>query len=150
MNTSDYISVAESQLSDGRFYKEVSTDLTERHTLMVNTYLEGLTQSGQITTKLKNKLITVEPKTPHFYLLPKIHKGGNPPPGRPIVSANACATKKISALVDIILRPLVPKIPSYIKDTGHFLNTIQQIGHDLPKNTPLHSRCQLRVYQHPQ
>ena len=113
MNTSDYVIdgwpyviEAERQLSDTKFYREVGTDLSDHHTIRVNNYLEGLAHKGQINHKVLNQLITTKSRSPHFYLLPKIHKGKTPPPGRPIVSANSCATGKISALTDLILRPL--------------------------------------------
>lgn len=35
-------------------------------------------------------------------------------------------TEKISVLVDLILNPLVPLIPSYVRDSMHFLH---RIGH---------------------
>jgi hypothetical protein len=38
-----------------------------------------------------------------FYLLPKVHKPGNP--GRPIISSNNAPTEKISQFVDYHLRP---------------------------------------------
>ena len=46
-----------------------------------------------------------------------------------MVSANNCPTEKISALTDIFLKPHLPKIKSYIRDTTDF---IQKLG-DLPK-----------------
>ena len=39
-----------------------------------------------------------------------------------MVSANSCATEKISA--DIFTKPIVPNVPSYFKDTGHFLTIL--------------------------
>ena len=143
MDTCDYIKEAE-QLSDVKYYKGVSTDLTAEHTARINTYLEGLTLKGEINNKVKRKLITTSSQTPHLYLLPKIHKGVTPPPGHPIdiVSANGCATEKISALTDMILRPLVPKTPSYIKDTGHFLQILRKMGNNRPPDTLL---CTLDV-----
>ena len=142
MNTSDYVIEAERQLSDTKYYREVGTDLSDHHTIRVNNYLEGLAHRGQINHKALNRLITTKSRSPHFYLLPKIHKGKTPPPGRPIVSANGCAMEKISALTDLILRPLVPNIPSYIKDTGHFLQLVRNLGNDIPENTLL---CTLDV-----
>ena len=133
---------SEKQLSNIKYYKRVSTDFTAEHTARINTYLEGLTLKGEINNKVKCKLITTSSQTPHFYLLPKIHKGVTPPPGRPIVSANGCATEKISALTDMILRPLVPKIPYYIRDTGHFLQILRKMGNNLPPDTLL---CTLDV-----
>ena len=133
---------SEKQLSNIKYYKRVSTDFTAEHTARINTYLEGLTLKGEINNKVKRKLITTSSQTPHFYLLPKIHKGVTPPPGHPIVSANGCATEKISALTDMILRPLVPKIPSFIMDTGHFLQILRKMGNNLPPDTLL---CTLDV-----
>ena len=52
-----------------------------------------------------------------FYILPKIHKNKQNPPGRPIVSANSHTTEHISQFVDSHLNPVVPKLSSYVKDT---------------------------------
>lgn len=67
-------------------------------------------------------------KTPQIYFLPKIHKGKLPPPGRPIVLGNNCPSEKISTYVDMFLQPLVKTIPSYVKDTGEFAETIKKIS----------------------
>ena len=50
-----------------------------------------------------------------FYLLPTIHKPGNP--GRPIVSANDHPTKRISEFV-------VSRLPSYVQDTNDYLTKL--------------------------
>ena len=42
----------------------------------------------------------------------------------------------ISQLVDFFLQPHVKLLPSYIKDTTHFLLKLNQLG-DLPPNTIL-------------
>ena len=73
----------ESQLSDKLFYKEVDSDLTELNKTEINTYLGNLLEKGFFNKSLHNKLLVNEPKTAE--LLPKIHKGKLPPPGRPIV-----------------------------------------------------------------
>ena len=71
-----------------------------------------------------------------FYILPKIHKNKQNPPGRPIVSANSHPTENISQFVDSHLNPLVPKLPSYIKDTTHFLKKLDDLK-ELPPGSPL-------------
>ena len=75
------------------------------------------------------------PRTPLFYLLPKFHKPNNP--GHPIISGCDCPSDYLSKYVDHYLKPLVPLIPSNIKDTTLFLNTIFQIPTPLPHNTIL-------------
>ena len=53
-------------------------------------------------------------------MLPKIHKENIP--GRLIVDSSGSITEKISAYVDGKIRPLVPSITSFVKDTTHFIN----------------------------
>ena len=79
-------------------------------------------------------LLSKENRPSRFYILPKIHKPGNP--GRPIVSSCGSTTEGISHFVDYCLAPLVKEIPSYIKDTTDFLNKLRKIEH-LPPRTLL-------------
>ena len=65
-------------------------------------------------------------KAGRFYLLPKVHKAGNP--GRPIVSANGHPTEKISEFVDLHLQPHVQDLPSHLKDTTDCLRKLDEAG----------------------
>ena len=78
-------------------------------------------------TLVKEYLTDIHCKTLNFYLLPKIHKGIIPPPGRPILSANGSPTEKISQFEDHLLNPLCPKIRSYVQDSTHFLQIINNL-----------------------
>ena len=78
-------------------------------------------------------LINRFPSPGRFYTLPKIHKPGTPPPGRPIVSGNGTVTEVASNFIDYFLNPLVPSLSSYIQDTTHFLRLIEQ--YRLPPNS---------------
>jgi hypothetical protein len=49
------------------------------------------------------------------------------------VSANGCPTEKNSKLVDFFLNPASTSHKSYVRDTAHFLNIIQELG-TLPEN----------------
>ena len=71
-------------------------------------------------------LINSDATVGRFYLLPKIYKKGCP--GRPVISGCNTPTEKISAFVDRQLKPLVPQIPSYVKDTNDFLNKLKDMG----------------------
>ena len=79
------------------------------------------------------KYLTSNPnlRAGRFYLLPKIHKLGNP--GRPIISSNGHPTERISEFVDYHLKPLAQTLPSYIKDTPDPLLQLQNLG-QLPEN----------------
>jgi hypothetical protein len=67
----------------------------------------------------------ITPRTPVMYFLPKIHKPDNP--GRPIISACGCPTELISSFLDRVMASLVKDLPSYIKDTKHALQILQNI-----------------------
>lgn len=58
-----------------------------------------------------------------FYCLPKVHKGDKTT-GRPIVSGVSSLIESASKFIDVWLRPHVESLSSYIKDTIHFLKTI--------------------------
>ena len=91
-------------------------------------------------TRLMRKLISYllphRSRSARFYILPKIHKNKDNPPGRPIVSAISHPTEHISQFVDAHLNPLVPKLPSYIKDTTHFLRKLDDLK-ELPPGSLL-------------
>ena len=81
---------------------------------------------GFIDDKTREYLIQTDVKPGRFYILPKVHKPGNP--GRPIVSSNSHPTERISHFVDYYLQPLVHKLPSFVKDTNDFLNKLLTIS----------------------
>ena len=58
-----------------------------------------------------------------------------------MVSANNCPTEKISALADIFLKPHLPKIKSYIRDTTDFIQKLE----NLPKLSENVILCTLDV-----
>jgi len=99
---------------------------------LVNATILRFKRSRELKENIADGLITTEPKTPRFYMLPKIHKENNP--GRPVVSSVNCHTSKISKHVDYHLQPIVKEIPSYVKDTTDFLNKIKSIER-LPENS---------------
>ena len=90
-------------------------------------------------TRLMRKLITPTARRSRpvrFYILPKIQKNKDNPRGRPIVSATSHPTEHISQFVDAHLNPLVPELPSYIKDTTHFLRKLDDLK-ELPPGSLL-------------
>ena len=134
LNKKDYIIEAVKQLSDTRFYKKLDTDPTHTYNSNIEGFLRDMCEKGEIHGDTLDYLLVEVPRTAQLYLLPKIHKGKQPPPGRPVVSANGCPTEKISEFVDSFVKPYVPIIKSYIKDTTDFLRKIRDIGR-LPDNS---------------
>ena len=91
-------------------------------------------------------LVETKAKCPHFYTLPKIHRNAEAPPGRPIVSSIRAPTERISAFVDIVLKPLVKSLPSYIKDTKDFLAKLKSLPGPLPPNSLLFTMDVVGLY----
>ena len=134
MSTQDYIAEAERQLSNTTHYQLLQSDPTDTFANVVKKIVRDMFERDLITKHTKKFLTPYQPQATRFYLLPKIHRVGNP--GRPIVSSNGAPTEKISAFVDHYLRPLVTNIPSYLKDTTDFLRRLQDLP-PLPTDTLL-------------
>ena len=124
-DTTDYISECERQLENTMHYKRLYTDPTAELNSIIKNKLEQGIKDGHISTEEFEALYNRDPRTSNFYTLPKIHKINNP--GRPIVNSIGSITEKISAYVDENIKYFAKLVPSYIKDTGHFLNIIKTI-----------------------
>lgn len=88
--------------------------------------LKGLIAT--MPSHLHSELINAIPDNPEigdFYMLPKIHKPGNP--GRPIITGINTLTEHISGLVENMLKPLVMNTASFLQDTTDFLNKLNNI-----------------------
>ena len=133
MNTTDYINEGLRQLSDQNFYVETESDLTHTHTEDINNFIDKLRDDSEIDDKCHDFLYINKERTSLFYMLPKIHKRRDNPPGRPIVSGNSCPTERISQLVDFFLQPTVKALPSYVRDTTDFLSKLNNLG-NLPND----------------
>ena len=93
----------------------------EHHNRVISVVQDAITK-GELPATATN-LIVDYPRTSRSYLLPKIHKPGNP--GRPIVSACNCPTELLATYLDKITSPMVRGFPSYVKDTNHMLDIVQ-------------------------
>ena len=86
--------------------------------------------SNHLSKKAHKFISPTDCRTARFFLLPTVDKPGNP--GRPIISGNGSPTEHISLFVDSFLKPLVPRISSYMHDTPDFLSRILGIQHQVP------------------
>ena len=116
------------------------------HNNLVREAVNSLRSRGLVNKKTASDLVETKVRTPHLYLLPKIHKRLQNPPGRPIVSSNGAPTERISAFVNQHLQPLVKLLPSYIKDTKDFLRNLQTLPTPLPANTLLFTMDVVGLY----
>ena len=92
-------------------------------------YVDIRTNSNDKTSP---QFIQCHVKPGQFYILPKVHKSGNPQ--GPIVSSDSHPMERLSHFVGYHLQPLINKLPSIIKDANDFLHKLLTIG-NLPTNS---------------
>ena len=134
MDVNDYIREAKRQLNEPMNYKVLAKDPITTNNDLINQTIDRFTKEQLINGNIANGLKNPSPRTPQFYISPKIHKEGNP--GHPVVSSINCHTANISRNVDYHLQPIMKQIPSYVKDLNDFINRINAVK-SVPKNSYL-------------
>ena len=134
LDVEDYVKEAERQLNNKENYRKINYDPTTVNYETIHKDISKFQKENLLSNNISEGLKTENPKTPHFYLKPKLHKEGNQ--GRPMISSINCHTSKISEYVDYHLQPIVKEIPSYVQDTSDFLRKINQINF-VPDNSYL-------------
>ena len=98
MDKTWYIDECNRQLTDTKFYRRLNEDITADIQKRVTVYVNRMYKNKLINHKTRQYLIQSEVKPERFYILPKVHKPGNP--GRPIVSSNSHPSERLSHFVD--------------------------------------------------
>ena len=135
-DTDGYIKDGIDHLSDHTIYRKIDSDPTIPLTAGINNYVKYLHGRGIIDNTTRDYLTFQTdsmPRTQQLYFLKKIHK--NPIAVRPIVSGCGGPTERISQFIDLHLQPFVPKVKSYIRDSGHLINILEKTK--IPTNSIL-------------
>ena len=98
LDVEDYIKKVERQLNNKENYRKINYDPTTANSETIHKVIKIFQKEILLSKNIFEGLKTEDPKTPHFYLKPKVHKEGNP--GRPVVSSINCHNSKISEYVD--------------------------------------------------
>ena len=88
-----------------------------QHNKLVNDTITRFKKEKLLPQNITDGLNTSIPRTPKFYLSPKIY---------PVISSVDCHTSNISRYVDYHLQPIPKNIPSYIKDRNDFIKKVQK------------------------
>ncbi|KAJ1134918.1 hypothetical protein NDU88_001364 [Pleurodeles waltl] len=127
MNRSDYVAEIDRQLNDTQAYSLLPSNPLSNITSMIKKKLT-FWRNHCLLTDLEYRFLYIEaPRAPCIYILPKVHKPGGFPPGRPIISGIGSPTEHISEYIDSFLQPLVHNLPSYIQDTRDLLCQLEDI-----------------------
>ena len=97
VDVKDYIKEAQRQFNNTENYRKLLEDPTKTNMKLVNDTIERFKNQKLINKKVAEGLKRNDPKTPKFYLRPKIHKEGNH--GRSLVSSVNCHTANTSKYV---------------------------------------------------
>ncbi|CAJ0945056.1 unnamed protein product, partial [Ranitomeya imitator] len=127
MDKIKYTQEAYRQLHDTSIYTPLDRDPTNTIKNLIKDTLMKYCEEGVLDQKTCEYLIKQNPITPVFYILPKIHKNLNNPPGRPIVASTESILSPISKFLEKILTPLIQQTPSFLLDTGKFLELIHNL-----------------------
>ena len=122
-------------------YQELNGNIDKK----INKKITNLTEKyhEQLAQKETDYLTKFKYKTSQLYGLPKVHKSNiikreienNPSeyieahqPGdlkmRPIVAGPSCVTSRLSDFLDILLKPYLKHVKSYVRDSVDFLNQL--------------------------
>ena len=130
-----YISKIEEHLAYPSSYKELSSNPTQAIRNDVFSTLNYLHNTHRIDDVTRNHLTSPKPaRNPLFYGLSKVHKPNIPL--QHIVSACDSPIDQLSNYVTLFIQPLVEILPSYIRDSKHFLQLLESLP-PLPENAIL-------------
>lgn len=130
-----YDSLSLNQLNDQTVYSLLTENPFLETCSNIKLILEDLVFTKNISQKLFKNLIVANPKIGSFRILPKLHKSKFSV--RPIINCVNHPTSNICLLIDIILQPFVRSCPSFIQDSQH---TIQKLNNkQFPLNCKIYS-----------
>ncbi|CAJ0964743.1 unnamed protein product [Ranitomeya imitator] len=127
MNKSDYTKEIHRQLHDDTVYRPLPADPTTMIRNLIKETLDPYVEKCVIDDKTREYLTKDFPITPVFYILPKIHKSLEHPPGRPIVASTESILSPLAIFLEKILTPLIRTLPSFLLDTGDFLHQLRNL-----------------------
>jgi len=104
-------------------YRMLSGDPTNSMSKSIEDFVEYLFSSNYIDKHTHSLLKPPQsPRTQRLYFTKKLHQ--NPPSIRPVVSGCSGPTEKISEFLDHHLKPLIPQLHSYTRDSGYIVSIL--------------------------
>ena len=133
LDASDYKNSIKKELEDSSTYTQIDKDVTQDACKKLNKLLKSLRKEGVNTRELEQCMAVKSVTAGKLKGNPKIHKPSRPM--RTIVSTINHPTEGIAKIAEDELRKGVEKLPSFIKDTTHFLSRLNHVNQPLPPDT---------------
>jgi hypothetical protein len=120
-----YNELCYTHLNDKKNFIEIEENPLQSIELMIADKLLDLYNNKNISKKMYDKLFKFNSKLASFRVLPKLHKEKFS--SRPIVNNINTPTEKLSILIDFLLQPFVKSMDSFIQDSQHLLQLLNDI-----------------------
>ncbi|XP_049267759.1 uncharacterized protein LOC119378700 [Rhipicephalus sanguineus] len=129
MNRDDYVSKMTEHLQDETTYSKIDRDPTRKIESELQKLLTDVFKFVPPEKKhLYNRLLCHTGSAPAIYGLPKVHKPNVPL--RPIVDYTRSPLHSLSGYLHDVLRPLVGRTSTYVKDSVDFVDKIRNVTLD--------------------
>ncbi|XP_069585080.1 uncharacterized protein [Ranitomeya imitator] len=115
------------QLNNTNNYHALPSDPTWVFKGKLDHLIREATREGILNKREAEFLVTHHPVVPTFYILPKVHKSLDRPPGRPIVSGIGGIMERPCIYLDHFLQPLALSLDSYIRDSAHLMMHLEDL-----------------------
>ena len=145
MTTSQYVKAGEEELENEKFYRKVDSSnfegVKERCDLLVNDMLAR----EEISESVARFLLGGSNNVSNFYHLLKTHKippevdnpeewlHDNGYPLRGIISGKGGPTERLASFVDFFLQPGMKQLPSFLQNTKHVLQIVDELNCKIDK-----------------
>ena len=143
MNKEQYLKAGEDELANQKFYKQIDNDLSKEVKVKNDIVVDSMIQKDEIPVKVGGFLKDGQSKVARYYHLLKTHKipqsVDNPSewldeqgfPIRGIVSCCGTPTERLAGFVDHFLQPGMQNLDTFLKDTKHTLQIIENINDEV-------------------
>jgi hypothetical protein len=140
MKSEQYAKAGEKELEKPNFYKEVENDPSEEIKKKSDAIVQDMFVKDEITESVAKFLIGGQKNLSTYYHLLKTHKipqdVDNPTewlenqgyPIRGIISARGGPTERLAGFVDFFLQPGMKALPSFLQDTKHTIQILEEIN----------------------
>ena len=142
MTREQYLDAGKAELNKPN-YEKVDEDPTDDIAKQIKGFVNKLFSDGQISEKIMSYLLNGDKKLSKFYHLLKTHKipldienpaqwlEDNGYPVRGIIAGCGSPTERLAGFVDFFLQPGMSRLPSFLRDTKHTLQQIEDINHKI-------------------
>ena len=143
MSKDQYLKAGEEELNNESVYKKFEEDLSDEVKKKCDAMVNGMLIRKEIPEKVALYLLSGEQNLCNFYHLLKTHKipseVENPQewldlhghPLRGIISGKGGPTERLASFVNYFLQPGMKDLPSFLQDTKHTLQIIEDINQSI-------------------